>query len=51
MGLLQAPVHFIFTVICGLQGNVESFLHAPSFSFNEVKRVLLSGILIYVNCP
>ena len=44
-------MYFIFTVICGLEGEVETFLHAPSFSFNEVKRVLLSGILVYVNCP
>ena len=44
-------LYFIFTIICGLQGNVKPFFHAPSFSFNEVKRVLLSGILIYVNCP
>ena len=44
-------LYFIFTVICGLQGDVEPFLHAPSFSFNKVKRVLLSGILIYANCP
>ena len=44
-------LYFIFTVIYGLQGKVEPFLHAPSFSFNEVKRVLLSDILIYVNCP
>ena len=44
-------MYFIFTVISGLEGEVETFLHAPSFSFNEVKRVLLSGILVYVNCP
>ena len=44
-------LYFIFTVVCGLQGEVEPFVHAPSFSFNEVKRVLLSGILVYVNCP
>ena len=44
-------LYFIFTVVCGLQGEVEPFLHAPSFSFNEVKRVLLSGILDYVNYP
>ena len=44
-------MYFIFTVICGLDGEVETFLYAPSFSFNEVKRVLLSGILVYVNCP
>ena len=44
-------LYFIFTVVCGLQGEVEPFVHAPSFSFNEVKTVLLSGILVYVNCP
>ena len=36
MGLLQAHVFHLF-VICGLEGEVETFLHAPSFSFNEVK--------------
>ena len=44
-------MYFIFTVICGLDGKVETFLHTPSFSFNEVKQVLLSGILVYVSCP
>ena len=44
-------LYFIFTIVCGLQGEVEPFVHAPSFSFNEVKRVFLSGILVYVNCP
>ena len=44
-------MYYIFAVICGLDGEVEPFLHAPSFSFNEVKRVLLSGILVYVNSP
>ena len=44
-------MYFIFTVVCGLERKVETFIHAPSFSFNEVKRVLLSGILVYVNCP
>ena len=43
-------MYFIFIVICGLDDEVETFLHAPSFSFNEVKQVLLSGILVYVSC-
>ena len=30
-------MYFIFTVISGLENEVETFLHAPSFSFNEVK--------------
>ena len=44
-------MYFIFTVIYGLDGEVEPFLHAPSFSFNEVKQVLLSSNLVYVNSP
>ena len=44
-------MYFIFTAICSLEGKVETFLHAPSFSFNKVKRVLLSDILVYVNGP
>jgi hypothetical protein len=34
-----------FTVICRLDVEVDDFIHAPSFSFNEVKRVLENGIL------
>jgi hypothetical protein len=38
-------LYFIFTVICRLDAEVDDFIHAPSFSFNEVKRVLENGIL------
>jgi hypothetical protein len=38
-------LYFIFTFIYGLNPDVDDFMHAPSFSFNEVKRVLLNGIL------
>lgn len=38
-------LYFIFTVICNLQTTSEAFIHAPTFSFNEVKEVLLGGIL------
>ena len=44
-------MYYIFTVIYGLDSEVEPFLHASSFNFNEVKRVLLSDILVYVNSP
>jgi hypothetical protein len=29
-------LYFIFTVICRLDAGVDDFIHAPSFSFNEV---------------
>jgi len=38
-------LYFVFTVICNLQLAIDAFIHAPSFSFNEVKKILLSGIL------
>jgi hypothetical protein len=38
-------LYFIFTVICRLDAEVDDFIHAPSFSFNEVKRVLKNEIL------
>jgi hypothetical protein len=38
-------LYFIFTVICGLDAEIDDFIHAPSFSFNEVKCVLKNGIL------
>jgi len=41
-------LYYIFTVICNVQPIVDIFIHATSFSFNEVKQVLLSGILIYL---
>jgi hypothetical protein len=38
-------VYFVFTVIGSLGSDRDAFIHAPSFSFNEVKQVLESGIL------
>jgi hypothetical protein len=38
-------LYFIFIVICRLDAEVDDFIHAPSFSFNEVKYVLENGIL------
>ena len=38
-------LYFIFTIICRLDIEVDDFIHARSFSFNEVKRVLENGIL------
>ena len=38
-------LYYVFTITCNLQSTVDVFMHAASFSFNEVKQVLLSGIL------
>jgi hypothetical protein len=38
-------LYFIFTIIYRLDVEVDDFIHAPSFSFNEVKHVLENGIL------
>ena len=38
-------LYYVFSVTCNLQSAVDIFMHAASFSFNEVKQVLLSGIL------
>ena len=38
-------LYYVFTVTCNFQSTVDVFMHAASFSFNEVKQVLLSGIL------
>jgi hypothetical protein len=38
-------LYFVFTIIGSLDPDRDAFIHAPSFSFNEVKRILESGIL------
>jgi hypothetical protein len=40
-------LYFVFTVIGNLNSERDAFIHAPSFSFNEVKQILESGILAY----
>jgi hypothetical protein len=39
-------LYFVFTVIGSVDSNRDAFIHAPNFSFNEVKRILENGILI-----
>ena len=39
-------LYFVFTIIGNLHSDRDAFIHAPSFSFNEVKQVLESDILI-----
>ena len=41
-------LYFVFTIIGSLDSDGDAFIHAPSFSFNEVKQVLESSIL--ANC-
>jgi hypothetical protein len=40
-------LYFVFTIIGSLKSERDAFIHAPSFSFNEVKQILESGILAY----
>jgi hypothetical protein len=40
-------LYFVFTIIGSLNSERDAFIHAPSFSFNEVKQILESGILAY----
>jgi hypothetical protein len=38
-------LYFIFNVICKLDAQSDLYIHAPSFSFNEVKCILEGGVL------
>jgi hypothetical protein len=38
-------LYFVFKVLGNLDSDRDAFIHAPSFSFNEVKQVLENGIL------
>jgi hypothetical protein len=38
-------LHFVFTIKGSLDSDRDAFIHAPSFSFNEVKQILKSSIL------
>jgi hypothetical protein len=40
-------LYYVFTVIGSLKSERDAFIHAPSFSFNEVKQILESGIIAY----
>ena len=33
-------MYFVFTQVCDLKQDVDKFIHAPSFSYNEIKHVL-----------
>jgi hypothetical protein len=38
-------LYFLFTIIGSLNSDINAFIHAFSFSFNEEKQALESGIL------
>jgi hypothetical protein len=40
-------LYFVFTIIGSLKSERDAFIHAPTFSFNEVKQILESGILAH----
>ena len=39
-------LYYILVKVCALDSEVDLFIHAPTFSFNEVRLVLEKGILI-----
>ena len=41
-------LYFIFRVTCNLDQYQETFIHTPSVSFNEVKHLLESDIMMHV---
>ena len=40
-------MYYIFVKVCGLDPKFDLFIHASTFSFNEVKLLLESGILTH----
>jgi hypothetical protein len=38
-------LYYIFRVVCKFRCNEDLFIHSPTFSFNEIKRVLEGGVL------
>ena len=40
-------LYYIFVKVCNLDPQVGLFIHAPIFSFNEIKLVFENGILIH----
>jgi hypothetical protein len=33
-------LHFAFIVVGSLDSNIDAYIHAPNFSFNELKQIL-----------
>ena len=42
-------IYYVFIKVCKRDPNVDLFMHAPTFSFNEIKLLLESGILTRSN--
>jgi hypothetical protein len=39
-------LYYIFVKVSNLDAEVNLFIHAPTFSFNEVKLILEGGLLL-----
>jgi hypothetical protein len=39
-------LYFLFVVLSKLDPELHLFIHAPTFSFNEVKLILEGGVLL-----
>ena len=42
-------LYYLFTVVCGLDSDSDTIIHAASYSFSKVKRVLEGGLLKYLD--
>ena len=40
-------LYFILVNVCSLNPHVDLFIHAPTFSFNEIKKILEGGVLTH----
>ena len=40
-------LYFILVNVCSLDPHVDLFIHAPTFSFNEIKKILERGVLTH----
>lgn len=40
-------LYYVFAFICGLDPDSDSFIHVASFSFNELKQIIESGLLTH----
>jgi hypothetical protein len=44
-------LYYVYCIVCGMQRDEDRFIHATSLSFNEIKRLLLNGIVDRILVP
>ena len=40
-------LYFILVKVCSLDPHVDLFIHSPTFSFNEIKKIIEGGLLMH----